>query len=233
MAEEPGAAPAAGATTSTSNPANDKTPAGTGTGTGTASDPKDNAAGGTGAEDTTLVTTAAAGDPKDPAKPGEGKKTDDTPQGAPEKYADFKLPDGFKADPETLKKFQETAKTLGLPQDKAQKLVDFQAAMVGEQEQQQAAAYAKIRSEWKTETLKALGANATEEMALVAKTRDTFGSPELNKLLNESGFGDHPAVVKFFAKMGKAISEDTIAEGNAAGGEKSHAERLFPNHKPK
>src|SRR6266852_5763511 len=43
--------------------------------------------------------------------------------GAPEKYADFRVPEGFKFDPEALTEAQATFKELGLTQDQAQKLV--------------------------------------------------------------------------------------------------------------
>src|SRR6266850_2111484 len=61
------------------------------------------------------------GDPKPEDKPKEPA------EGAPEKYADFKVPDGFKFDPTALTEAQATFKELNLTKDQAQKLVDTYA----------------------------------------------------------------------------------------------------------
>ena len=58
----------------------------------------------------------------------EGDKKPEAQTGAPEKYEDFKLPDGYQFDPETLKTAQATFKELGLTQEQGQKLVDLYAA---------------------------------------------------------------------------------------------------------
>src|SRR5712671_1685898 len=69
--------------------------------------------------------------PKEEPKEGDPKPEDkpkDPPAvGAPDKYADFKVPDGFKFDEKALTEATAAFKELGLSQEKAQKLVDTYA----------------------------------------------------------------------------------------------------------
>src|SRR5882762_10933205 len=65
------------------------------------------------------------GDPEPPVKEPEGEKP---PAGAPEKYEDFKLPDGYKMDETASKEVTAMFKELNLSQDQAQKLVDYYGA---------------------------------------------------------------------------------------------------------
>lgn len=69
----------------------------------------------------------------------------------------------------------------------------------------------------------ALGAN----LAIAAKARD-LGGPEFVKLLNKTGLGNHPAVIKTFLKIGKSLSEDKfITGGNASTEAPTAAQRLY------
>jgi hypothetical protein len=95
--------------------------------------------------------------------------------------------------------------------------------------------YQAIKASWETETRKMLGTEEKQQLALAAKARDKFGAPGLTEILNQSGLGSHPEVVKFFVAVGKAISEDTFAEGKPVAGkvDKTPGEILYPNLPPK
>src|SRR6266436_2405621 len=62
--------------------------------------------------------------------PAEPSKTEDKrpDAGAPEKYGDFKLPDGYQFDQASLDQATTLFKEAGLSQEAAQKMVDFYAA---------------------------------------------------------------------------------------------------------
>ena len=69
---------------------------------------------------------------------------------------------------------------------------------------------------------------------MARKAVEQFGTPELRTLLDESGLGSHPEVVRFFYRAGKAIGDDNfVAAGRTAppGGssEQKHAATLYPN----
>lgn len=163
----------------------------------------------------------------------EGAKTDDgqakteEKAGAPEKY-EFKAPEGRDFSPEVLGAFSEVAKELNLSEADAQKVIDKIApAFAARQTEVLEAA----RAQWETDAKadKEFGGDKLDENMVVAKKAlDAFGTPELRQLLNTSGLGNHPEIIRAFYRAGKAISEDKFVGGNPppAGG-KSLADRLY------
>lgn len=125
---------------------------------------------------------------------------------------DFKVPEGVELDAAMTDEFKAIAKELKLPADAAQKVVDLAA----KREQARADAFVKQVDDWAKALPadKEFGGDAYQEnMAVAKKTIDTFGSPELVSLLNSSGMGNHPEVVRLAFKIGKALSEDTFVKG--------------------
>ncbi len=145
----------------------------------------------------------------------------------PESY-DLKMPDGIELDTVAAEEFTAVAKELKLDQAQAQKLADIAA----KQAQRQIEGHAKLVESWTelVKTDKEIGGDKLEEnLGVARKAIDTFGSPELKALLNSSGLGNHPEVVKFAHKVGKAISEDGFVPGSPKGPETDLAKKLFPN----
>jgi len=143
-----------------------------------------------------------------------GEKAPEAPKGAPEKY-EFKPVEGREFDSETMSTFAEVAKELDLTQDAAQKILDRMGPQMAQRQQAQIEA---IRSEWvaASQTDKEFGGEKiAENLAVARKALDQFGTPELRALLNESGLGNHPEVIRMMFRAGKAISEDTYV-GRAA-----------------
>lgn len=96
-----------------------------------------------------------------------------------------------------------------------QKVVDAYAAM----EEQQRAAWDAQGRKWVTEieTDKEFGgANLDQTKVHVAKALTKYGSPDLIKQIDEFGLGNHPSLIRFVARVGKAMSEDTVAGTTAA-----------------
>lgn len=209
------------------------------------------AAASTGATDTKAADTstsdagaagaqgqqaAAGGDQGKGDEPGAGKtegdagkKDGDKPAGAPEKY-EFKAPEGATLDDTVSAAFSEVAKELNLPQDAAQKVIDKVAPVMA---QRQAEAIAAARQEWATASTsdKEFGGEKLQEnLGVAKKAMDTFGTPELRALLNGTGLGNHPEVIRFMYRAGKAIGEDGIVNGGRNGGtETDPAKRMFPS----
>lgn len=161
-----------------------------------------------------------AEDPKpgeDP-KPAEEPKPGDDPkpkEGAPEKY-DFKAPEGQTFDSEVLNAYSEVARELNLTQEGAQQLLDKVGPII---EQRQMARIQEVRTGWldASKTDKEFGGEKlTENMAVAQKALD-FATPELKQLLNDTGFGNHPEIVRFFYRVGKAMSPDSIVSGRKEG----------------
>ena len=75
------------------------------------------------------------------------------------------------------------------------------------------------------------GANFDKNAKTAQKAFEAFGSPELKQLLNESGLGSHPELVKAFHRIGQKISEDTMESGSGGAGQRERPihERMYPN----
>ena len=58
------------------------------------------------------------------------------------------------------------------------------------------------------------GPALAENLSVAKKALDAFGTAELRTLLNESGLGNHPEIVRLFFRAGKAISEDRVVTGS-------------------
>lgn len=185
------------------------------------------------ASDATTQQQAAAGQTADsgtaPAQSSQPQGDQVKPAGAPEKY-EFKMPDGFQMDASASTAFSEVAKELNLTQDAAQKVLDKMGPVL-------AGRHADVLNQAKAQWVEGAksdkefgGDQFGENLAVAKKAIDKFGTPELLKLLNESGLGSHPEVIRVFYRAGKAISEDRFVTGGASTNvEADPAKRLFPN----
>lgn len=186
------------------------------------------------------ATTAApaATDPAAPAgsegKPAEAKADDGKPVGAPEQYEAFAAPEGVTLDDAVLTDFQGVAKEMGLSQEAAQALIDKMAPTIAKQNQAQLDNLTKqVRAEWvdSSKADKEFGGDKLDENLAVAKRAwETYGTPELTQLLNDSGLGDHPEVIRWAYRVGKTISPDSrhVSGGNPDSAGKD-ARSFYPN----
>lgn len=185
----------------------------------------------------------AAVDPAaDPAKVAADKATADAAAAAaakaaavPEKY-EFKAPEGVTLDQAQVDAFSPIAKELGLTQDQAQKLVDFQIARGTQATTEHAAAVKALVDGWADQTRadkEIGGVKFAENVGLATQALDKFGTPALRKALDDSGMGNHPEVVRFLSRVGATTKEDGFASGNNGGGnsQRSAASVLFPDLK--
>lgn len=186
-------------------------------------------------EDNANADQKAEGD--DGKKEGEGsaegdKKDDAKKDGAPEKY-EFKAAEGVTFDANMQTKFSEVARKYNLTQDAAQDLIDTMAPVIAAGQQD---AIKAMSTRWKEETVQDKeygGASYEANMAAVAKARDAIASQGLRELLDKTGMGNHPEMVRMFYRVGKAISEDSIVNRDNSHKEppKDAASVLFPNMK--
>lgn len=158
-------------------------------------------------------------------------------KGAPEKYADFTPPEGTVLDAGLMTEFADAARELNLPQDAAQKMVDKMAPVMAKQQAAAVEAASVAWTEQASTDPEYGGTRLAESMTFAAKAMDKFGTPELKALMNESRLGNHPEIVRFMVRAGKAMTEDGIVTGGipaSGGGIRSVADRLYPaSSKPK
>ena len=156
----------------------------------------------------------------------EGEQQEKKPEGAPESY-EFKAPEGTQFDDAVIGAFSEVAKELNLPQDQAQKVLDKMAPVIAARQAEQ---FQAARAEWgeAAKTDKEFGGEKlAENLGVAKKALDTFATPELRALLDASGLGNHPEVIRVFYRAGKAISEDRFVAGQAGKTNQGDARRLY------
>lgn len=202
------------------------------------------------AVDAAADTTAAAANPDtqagtDPAKvEGQGQaeagkvEADkaEADAGVPEAYAPFTLPEGYTLEGERLEAAQAKFKALGLSQDKAQELVDFYCQADGENASIRQTFLDTERQQriegWGAQAKEVFGAKYDETITLARAGVAAVNSPELLEAFNAEGWGNHPELIKAFAKLGEMArgsgpkgleSETTRAQPL------SRAERMYPD----
>lgn len=153
--------------------------------------------------------------PAEAERPAESKPDAETANASSEAY-ELKAPEGRTIDPEVLGSFSDVARELNLSKDAAQTVLD---RLVPKMAERQAAQLEALRSQW-TDASKADkefgGERLPENLSVARKALESFGSPELRSLLNESGLGNHPEIIRFMVRAGRAISEDRFV-GNSEG----------------
>lgn len=137
-------------------------------------------------------------------------------------YGEFTMPEGFDQPNEA---FLEIAKELNIPQAGVQKMVDFYTqTLIPQLIQEQQSFVDNQNNEWRDACERELG-RAGVDMAKSAYQQ--FATPELTEMLNQTGLGSHPALVRMFAEIGKQLGEGTLIKGGAAAGQKRQADILF------
>lgn len=165
------------------------------------------------------------------------------PSGAPEAYADFKMPEGYEADPKAISEVVPIFKELNLTQDQGQKLIDFYAKLSAEAAEAPARLVREQNEAWVNE-IKAdptLGPKLDSIRSNVSKMLSLLGPLEapFREAMDFTGSGNNPAFIRamnFFAErlteggMVRGGGPSTEGQGNT-GRPASAAHALFPNLK--
>jgi uncharacterized protein YidB (DUF937 family) len=153
-------------------------------------------------------------------------------EGAPEKY-DWDLGEGVEVDAELAGEFEPVARELGLSNDQANKLA---SEMLPKVQQQMTANWAKQVDGWRQQSESDPefgGAKLEATMGEARKALEAHGSKELNELLENTGIGNHPALIRAFASMGRSLKEDQLVTngGKPTSGPKDLTEAFYPKSK--
>lgn len=166
------------------------------------------------------------------AASGENKPPEDAAANVPESY-EFSMPEGVTIDDATLGDLKSLSKDLGLSQEQAQKIADLGVQQSERWAQQQTEYANQVREEWATQVKadKELGGEAFDQsIGLASRAIKEFGTPELVNLLNETGLGNHPEVIRAFFKAGKMIADDQVVPGGRNNNNPlDAAKRLYDN----
>ena len=147
-------------------------------------------------------------------------------------YTDFAVPEGITLNADLLGEFKGIAQSMGLKQEQAQQLTDLGVKLTNGLLAQQAQALEAQKTTWYNETkadAEIGGDKFDVSMAAAARAVKQFVPDELKALFDQTGIGNHPALVKAFVKIGGMLKEDGVVAGSAniAGGK--DAKSLYPN----
>ena len=170
--------------------------------------------------------TPQGGEPQgQPGQQPEGQQEQQNETGeaetSPESYV-LDLPD-YQGSPEDLAFVTEMAKQSGLPAKEASEFL------------RRSGIYQTILQEKTAEAWQEAcrtdpefgGAQFDANLAVAKKSYDMFATDELKNILEQTGFGNHPEVLRLFHKIGKLIGEDKVVGGGAGGSFDARA--MFPN----
>ncbi len=172
----------------------------------------------------TFLTGAKAGEAegegKDKPKEGEAPKPELT-TGAPEKYTDFTVPEGFKFDDKALGEAQTVFKELNLSQASAQKLVDTYTKQLTAANAAPYDLWANTQREWNTEILSRFGGESGSNKLRgdINNVINRVLPPTLQKsfraALDFTGAGSNPDMLEAFSIMLKPHMEGRpVPSGN-------------------
>jgi len=204
-----------------------------------------------GTEETTEATAAdtTAADASAPADAGATDAADllsddesGGSEGVPETYT-FEPPEGLDLDDETkgkIEAFAEQAKELGLNQKQYQSLIEYDLNRAQQLNEAAVESWNGRVEDWRKSAKadKEIGGEKLSENLKVAENAiKQFGDADLRALLkspsqdnpNGLAIGNHPAVLRFLNRVGKAIADPKLLQGDAAPQTEGTLKRMYPS----
>lgn len=141
-------------------------------------------------------------------------------------YEGLTAPEGFALDDDTMALATPLMREFGVADDKAQAFVE-KAAPIMERAgtvaverfvQAQVDQHAQMKRDWAEQTRsdpEIGGAKFDESVAMAAKARDMLFPPSFVELLNATGYGNHPDMIRGLAMAGRQLAEDTVVVPSA------------------
>ena len=175
------------------------------------------------------------------------EKKADGAKGPPEKYSDYTVPEGFTLDADVKSEADAVFKELGLTQEQAQKLVDFQVKHTTDAANQPYNAYQKVVSDWGKESadhpdLRGKIGPGKEISVRISKMLDGLGDPQLAQdfraHMDLTGAGNYHAFIRVLDKVSQLLGEGTHVAGSGpsragqvapGAGTRSAAQDIYPN----
>lgn len=143
-------------------------------------------------------------------------------------YEELELPSELKECEENWQSFKTLANQLQLPAETVQRLLDWQAQTLTEGRKISEEVRGQILDKWTAQTKEMLGPCYQKHLTSALSAAQRFGGEELRELLDVTGLGNHPVIIKTFYEISKSISEDRSIGGAARSTtDKTFAEALY------
>lgn len=168
------------------------------------------------------------------AKPEDAKVESQAEAVVPEKYGEFKMPEGVELPKGLQERVEPLFKELKLTQEQAQKAAEF----LGQERMDALKAnaeeytnYVKQLAEMSRADKEIGGEKLAETASHANQFIQKFGrgekGAEVFKVLDETGMGNHPAIISLLAKAHKAMSDDSPSKGSPATNERPSVETIM------
>lgn len=214
---------------------------------GVASETGDTADNGvTAGDEITSVLSSKPGDVKPDATSEQGAAADDSeakPEGEAEtgdtvpesgEY-EYKLPEGVEVNDAVATAMNPVFKEAGLTQKQVDMVIGKYAELVQGDQVMRAQRVDSTLGDWLTSAKADPEIGGDKWDASIAqgnKVLQQFGDDEIDAALHQTGAGVHPAVLRLFARIGAAISDDTAAIGARTSKDVAPEDRAYADTTP-
>lgn len=179
-------------------------------------------------------TGEAAGSEEVKADADKANEQEGSERVVPETY-ELKLPENSLLKESVIEKVAAFAKEQGLTQKEAQAVLEHENETLKAYKAEEDKFVNEVKGQWKKETLadpEIGGAKAKENSEYAFRVFEKFGSPKFKQLLESTGFGNHPEVVRVFSKLGRQLFQPAKVIGagggtNGPGKGKSAEEKFY------
>lgn len=130
-----------------------------------------------------------------------------------ESFESFKKPDDSELSDEDVQRILESAKEEGLGKEAAQKRVEEADSILKSFSERTMQTHQAMVNKWAVDAKadKEIGGDSYKEsVELARRTAHKFGTKEFLESLNKTGFGNHPEVIRTFARIGRQMADDTL-----------------------
>jgi|6_EtaG_2_1085325.scaffolds.fasta_scaffold02539_6 hypothetical protein len=170
-------------------------------------------------KDTDKADDNGSKDSDSDGKDGGKKETDDSDKEetkVPEKY-ELKQEENSLLNKGQLEEIEAYSKQQGFSNAQAQELLNREEKLLSGYKDSLDEEFSQKTEKWlediKTDK-KIGGENFKKNIETAKRVIDKYASSEFKKVLNDSGFGNHPELVRTFVKIGESMSEDTYEKNS-------------------
>jgi len=125
----------------------------------------------------------------------------------------------FGEDEGQLDFYREATHKVGLSNSQAQSMLKLYAAVESEQNKQSQKANADFAVNSQIDLKREWAVDYDKKMDYAQRAFGQFASPDFKTLMDTTGLGNHPELLKFMSKIGQMFGEDQLVIGSGIGGQ--------------
>ena len=146
--------------------------------------------------------------------PGAGEPMDDVYNalGRPETHEHYDMSDYA---PESTENFRQLAHEIGLNNDQANALFNAYVDSIAGQEESESEAFDQFEVENTQALQKEWGGDFDKNVELARRAFMNFATPEAVEIMEQTGLGNHPEILKVFSRVGELLQEDSVLPGSS------------------